>query len=243
MAPRDALRGGAVEVFQLIGRATDDYDVNYFDINSLYPAICIKNSFPVGPGVHLKGPKMTSRLSLNYEKGCFVYHDPEHETYKEVDGVLKVVVGIQPHLHQLSSFPFLPIRYPKKGKDHLKTFRASCKKCLLDRKKGLCTHGMDQRRWCETYNCREVAYAVTKLGYTLYAIHEGLIYTNLQPIFEEFMRLMASNHATKRTGRPLAASLVWPASLAACAVAIHRLRAALGGLFVRPPALASLSRG
>ena len=63
---------------------------------------------------------------------------------------------------------------------------------ILDKKKGLCTHGMDQRRWCETYNCREVAYAVTKLGYTLFAIHEGLIYTNLQPIFEQFMKLMAS---------------------------------------------------
>ena len=29
MAPRDALCGGAVEVFQLIGRSADDYDVNY----------------------------------------------------------------------------------------------------------------------------------------------------------------------------------------------------------------------
>ena len=51
---------------------------------------------------------------------------------------------------------------------------------------------MTQRSWRDTYTVKEVAYAVCQLGYTLYSIEEGLIYTNLQPKFEEFMRLMAS---------------------------------------------------
>ena len=62
----------------------------------------------------------------------------------------------------------------------------------MEKKKTLCKHTMIQRRWQATYTVKEVAYAVCQLGYTLHSIEEGLIYTNLQPIFEEFMRLMAS---------------------------------------------------
>ena len=51
---------------------------------------------------------------------------------------------------------------------------------------------MLQRRWKETYNCRELAYAVTKLKYSLFCIEEGVIYTVLLPIFKDFMQLMSS---------------------------------------------------
>ena len=74
---------------------------------------------------------MVSRLSLDYQKGCFVYRDPVDNKCKIVDGILQVIVGIEPHLHQLNSLPFLPIRLGPEGK----TFRASCKKCLTDRNK------------------------------------------------------------------------------------------------------------
>ena len=129
---------------------------------------------------------MTSRLSLDYEKGCFMYTDPHDLIPREVDGILQCVVGIAPHLHQLNALPFLPIR--QEGK----TYRAACKKCLTDKRKKLCKHNMLQRQWRETYNCRELAYAVTQLNYTLFCIEECLIYTTLLPIFKEFMQMMSS---------------------------------------------------
>ena len=58
---------------------------------------------------------------------------------------------------------------------------------------------MKDRCWTDVYNLKELAYAVCDLKYTLFRIEEGLVYTNLQPIFQEFMRMMASKkirHAT-----------------------------------------------
>ena len=155
---------------------------------SLYPSVCIHNTFPCGSGLHLKGPKMTSRLFLDYEKGVFRYHNPHNNTKKEIDGILQIIIGIEPHLHELNSLPFLPIRYGPEGR----TFRASCYKCLVDQKKSLCKHSISQRRWRETYNAREVAYAVTRLKYTLFCIEEALIYDDLQPLCKDFMQLMSS---------------------------------------------------
>ena len=51
---------------------------------------------------------------------------------------------------------------------------------------------MKDRKWTDVYNLRELAFAVCKLNYTLFCIKEGLVYTNLQPIFQEFMRMMSS---------------------------------------------------
>ena len=61
---------------------------------------------------------------------------------------------------------------------------------LMEKRKTLCKHSMFHRRWRDTYTVKEVAYAVCQLGYTLYSIEEGLIYTNLQPIFEEILKLV-----------------------------------------------------
>ena len=49
MAVRKGLRGGVVELTNLIAVADSEKDVSYFDINSLYPFICLKNKFVVGP--------------------------------------------------------------------------------------------------------------------------------------------------------------------------------------------------
>ena len=155
---------------------------------SLYPSVCIENTFPVGSGIHLKGPRMTSRLSLDYEKGCFMYTNPTDGTCKEIDGILQVIVGIPRDLVDVNNLPFLPIRCAPDGR----TYRASCFKCLTSRKKSLCKHDDFQRRWRETYNARELAYAITTLKYTLYCIEECLIYDTLLPIFKNFMHLMSS---------------------------------------------------
>ena len=211
MAPRSGLRGGCVEVFDLVGKADDEFDIHYWDINrfvistffstminekhslisSLYPFICMQHKFVVGAGIRLKGPKMTSRLNLHPEKGMFVYHDPSDDVVKEIDGIVQVVIGVPRDNHDVNQLPFLPIRIDK-GKDKNKSFRGTCKRCLMEKRKTLCKHDMLKRRWRDTYTVKEVGYAVCQLGYTLYSIDEALIYTNLQPIFESFMRLMAS---------------------------------------------------
>ena len=138
------------------------------------------------------------RLKLDVEKKCFVYQEAS-SSYVECDGIVQAQLGIDPSLHQLNSFPFLPISLPTKSKDQKVTYRASCRKCLLEKKKSLCKHEMKDRRWTDVYNLKELAYAVCDLKYTLFRIEEGLVYTNLQPIFQEFMRMMASKkirHAT-----------------------------------------------
>ena len=51
---------------------------------------------------------------------------------------------------------------------------------------------MEDRKWTDVYNLRELCYAVCELKYTLFAINEGLIYTSMQPLFRDFMRMLAS---------------------------------------------------
>ena len=192
MAVRNRLRGGCVELFNLVAVADSEHDVSYFDINSLYPFICLKNKFVVGPGLHLLGPKMVSRLSLDRERGCFLYHDPVDSTVRQCDGVMQVRIGIPANNHSLSQFPFLPIRNKEPGTQNFKTFRASCLLCLENRHKGLCKHSMSQRVWRDTYTCGEVAYAVAKLNYQLVAIEEALVYPEQAYIFADYMKILAS---------------------------------------------------
>ena len=160
MAVRDGLRGGCVELYSLKAEADHDHDVSYFDINSLYPFICLKNKFVVGPGIHLLGSKMLGRLRLDTVKGCFMYHDPLEKEERECDGIIQVKISIDRNNHSLSQFPFLPIRIKETGSDKMKTYRAACFQCLKDKNKNLCQHDMAQRTWRDTYTCIEVAYAV-----------------------------------------------------------------------------------
>ena len=120
MVIREGLRGGMVEAFNILARATNEVEIHYWDICSLYPYTCMTNNFPVGPAVHLKGAKMTARLMLDFEKECFVYQDDDGN-YKECDGIVQAEVGIDPMLHQLNEYPFLPIRIKTKGADKNKT--------------------------------------------------------------------------------------------------------------------------
>ena len=57
----------------MVAHASQDMQIEHFDINSMYPAICLQNNFIVGPGIRLIGPQMVSRLRLDYDRGCFVY--------------------------------------------------------------------------------------------------------------------------------------------------------------------------
>ena len=166
LSPRSGLRGGCVEVFNMVGKADHEYDVHYWDINSwvffyhrflfkhgfwsnylpifsLYPYICMQNKFVCGPSIHLKGAKMTSRLQLDQDSGMFLYHNPDNDTFQEVDGVMQIIIGVPRENRRVNQMPFLPMRISK-GKDRMKAFRATCKKCVMERRKTLCTHNMLQ---------------------------------------------------------------------------------------------------
>ena len=191
MVVRSAVKGGHVEVYDMLAQASDTVDVMYFDVNSLYPHCGMEGRFPTGPGIHLKGPKMMERLRYDPEKICFLYEDPERKgEWQECDGVAQILIGIEPHQRQLDQYPFLPLRIREKG-DHHRSFRVSCQTCLRLKQKTLCTHTMAQRRFRETYMLEEIAFALS-LGYTLYTFEEALVYPQLDYIFQDFMQILAS---------------------------------------------------
>ena len=125
----------------------------------MYPAICLQNNFIVGPGIRLIGPQMVSRLRLDYDRGCFVYRDPETHSEVPCDGVIQVVIGLDKDNHEVNRLPFLPIRLAeaRNPKDRLRTFRASCYACLLTKQKTLCRHSNEQRRFRQTYTMNKVS--------------------------------------------------------------------------------------
>ena len=100
----------------------------------------------MGEGVHLLGGRMCSRLTLDYQKACFVYHDPVKNVKVEFDGIIQVRIGVDRGCHQVNKLPFLPIRWEGK------TFRGTCPKCLKDKNAQLCHRDMSQRLWQETYS-------------------------------------------------------------------------------------------
>ena len=179
MVLRDACRGGFTECFQMVAHATEEMIIEHFDINSMYPFIAIQHRFISGAGVRLMGPQMTSRLSLDYEAGCFLYFDPDTQKHIPCDIVIQVVIGLNRENDAVNRLPFLPIRLRGYKKDDLRTYRASCIQCLLKKQKQLCQHSNEQRRFRQTYTMNEVAYACSKLSYQLYAIEEAVVYCKL----------------------------------------------------------------
>ena len=179
-------------MFRLVGRETSDVVIEHYDIHSMYPFIAMQHKFICGPGIRLIGP-MVSRLSLDYKQKCFVYTDPDTQERLPCDGAIQVVIGLDKDHHAVNRLPFLPIRlkegYQKQG---LHSYRASCLKCLLKKQKSLCHHTNEERRFRQTYTMNEVAYAVTELSYTLYAIEEALCYVRLEPMFADYFKLLAS---------------------------------------------------
>ena len=108
------------------------------------------------------------------------------------DGVLQVTIGVPRECRHLHNVPFLPIRLAS----NQKTYRALCKACLLEFRKGApCDHSFQQRSFRETYSCSEVAYSVTQLKYECVEIHEAMVWTDLQPIFQDYIKLCAKTKA------------------------------------------------
>ena len=83
-----------------------------------------------------------ARLTLDPQAGCFMYQTDEG-TYVKVAGVAQALVAIPRDHAELNHFPFLPYK-PEEG-PQAKTYRISCKLCLLQKNDGLCYQSLTER--------------------------------------------------------------------------------------------------
>ena len=188
MVLRDMVRGGTVENYahfcEVVSRDAKVWQppskvISYYDVGSLYPHIGITQSFPCGPGIHLKGRQQLSKLVLDPEEGCWKYDG------LRCDGVAQVTIGVARNNTEMGQCPFLPFRM------HQKSFRAFCYQCVVELRNDLCPHSFEERCWTSTYTLSELAFAIHDLKYTLVRLHESLLYTHLVPMFSDFFKLCA----------------------------------------------------
>ena len=151
----------------------------------------MSKSYPVGPPIHLKGEKNMQRLVLDPQAG-FLYKDPESGTLMPCQGVCQIIVAVPRTANEINDIPFLPYRDEQQVSNaKSKTYRMSCKKCLLEQRESLCPHSLEERSFRSTYCLCEIFHAYS-LGYVILQMEEALIYTQSAKIFSSFFKLCAS---------------------------------------------------
>ena len=133
------------------------------------------------------------RLVLDPQAG-FMYRDPETNDLIPCEGVCQVIMAVPREAHDINAIPFLPYKTDEESSTTTaksKTFRMSCKKCLLQQRKGLCPHSLEERSFRSTYCLWEIFHAYS-LGYVILAMEECLLYTQMDNIFSSFFKLCAS---------------------------------------------------
>ena len=91
----------------------------------------------------------------------FKYHQDNGDLV-EVEGVCQVVVSVPRDADDINNVPFLPYRHEENNR--WKTYRMTCKQCLMERREDLCPHSLERRAFRSTYCLTELAYAA-RLGY------------------------------------------------------------------------------
>ena len=130
-------------------------------------------------------------LILDPQAG-FMYKDPETNVLYPCEGVAQVIVAVPREADEINAIPFLPYRDEgMTSAAQSKTYRMSCKKCLLEQRKSLCPHSLEERSFRSTYCLCEIFHAY-KLGYVILELEEALIYTQQDNIFSSFFKLCAS---------------------------------------------------
>ena len=142
--------------------------------------------FPVGQPIHLKGKKNMERLVLTGEGFMF---RQDNGQLVAAEGVCQVIVSVPRDADVINDIPFLPYKHAE-GKQW-KTYRMTCKKCLMERREDLCPHFLEERAFRSTYCLCELSYAAS-LGYKILALEEALIYLHQEPVFAFFLKLCAS---------------------------------------------------
>lgn len=144
----------------------------------LYPYICASLAFPYGEALHLRGTHQLAQLILQGDSF----------TYEGVgcQGVLLARWSL-PRKNSLNHIPFLPYM----GKDNI-TIRGGCPLCIDQRHKGLCQHSDEERIFETVITTRELAYAVSQLGYHCHEILEAYIYVKEGHLFAPFIKILSS---------------------------------------------------
>ena len=106
-----------------------------------------------------------------------------------VEGVCQVIVSVPRQADTINDIPFLPYNH-QEGNER-KTYRMTCKQCLVERREDLCPHSLEERAFRSTYCLCEIFYAAS-LGYEILVLEEALIYVQQEPIFASFFKLCAS---------------------------------------------------
>lgn len=141
--PRDSFFGGRTGNTKVYHKCTDDEQIHYMDICSLYPWVCKYGKYPVGhPKIHV-GDEECRRLGEN------------------VDGLLKCKVLPPTNLYH----PVLPMRM------HDKLMFLLCRMCGENLVGGECTHSEEERSIVGTWTMDEIRKAKKK-GYTIIEMYE-----------------------------------------------------------------------
>ena len=177
MRLRSGLRGGRVESFRLrfLQESNPHHRLYYIDKNSLYPAMAIEHSYPVGPPECFVGERL-AKVTFDPERGGFFCQ----ESGSRLEGVIQATV-----LPPDSMFlPILPVQSGGKLKFGL------CRTCLKEMRKGYCNHADAQRELLGTWTTPEIVYAVS-CGYKLVKVWELYAYRKQEFVFRTFYTRLA----------------------------------------------------
>ena len=180
MDPRDALYGGRTNATKLYHKFKNGEKGLYSDYNSLYPATCAFDAFPIGHA---------TQITENFE--------PINQNSEPYKGLIKCKI-LPPRrlLH-----PLLPYRSKKK------TLFPLCRTCADQRNKKTCHHRREERALIGNWPHMEV-YKAVQLGYEILEIYHVYHWDEWiqlngeeQGLFTAFIRLWLKLK-TEATGWP-----------------------------------------
>ena len=135
----------------------EDYVIEYWDVNSLYPDQARKQLFPIGIPESIVNK--TRLRNIEIKNGEMLLEN------QPITGILHVSI-----LPSVSLFPFLIQNIENK------VYGACCNTCLINKSKKVCKHSDKQRTITGIYTIPEIVFAVEKCGYQITEIHEVLAY-------------------------------------------------------------------
>ncbi|XP_065208479.1 uncharacterized protein LOC135837206 [Planococcus citri] len=156
---RDAYYGGRVEAFKLKATSTENTQINYIDVCSLYPTVMFYDNYPIGHPVKYFNPPQ-------YNPKWF--------------GVIKCKILPPNNLH----IPVLPTKVKMEKSEKL--VFPLCKKCAENQQRN-CNHNESERALTGTWSTVEVAKALEK-GYKMLNIYEVWHFEASNNIFKDYIR-------------------------------------------------------
>ena len=133
LIPREAVRGGALEVYNLMFDKSENLneDVFFTDINNLYSEVAQKTRFGIGPLNIIIDPVEIKQVYYNITDNQFYYKDIE------LQGGAAFCTVLVPENEE---YPFLPYRIKNES-----TVMACCRTCSEKKLTKLCCHKKESR--------------------------------------------------------------------------------------------------